>query len=85
MNNLRTLILSNAEGLLNKVLSPNSNVPCPGNDTIGLTLALYNVSLSAFLGLNASFVTLRSCPLLTPAGENHASATESVLAHNPAW
>ena len=40
MNNLLTLILSNAEGLLNKVLSPNNNVPCPGSDTIGLTLAL---------------------------------------------
>ena len=34
IKSLRTFILSNAEGLLNKVLSPNSKVPCPGNDTI---------------------------------------------------
>ena len=40
MNNLRTLILSNALGLLRRVLSPNRTVPSPGNVTIGLTLFL---------------------------------------------
>ena len=39
MNNLLTLILSNALGELNPVLSPNNTVPCPGKVTIGLILA----------------------------------------------
>ena len=30
MNNLLTLILSNAEGAVNPVLSPKRTVPCPG-------------------------------------------------------
>ena len=75
MNNLRTLILSNAEGLLSRVLSPNNIIPCPGKETNGFTLPLYNVSLSALLGLYANLVTPNSCPRFTPAGENHASAT----------
>ena len=56
MNNLLTLILSNAEGVVNAVLSPKRTVPCPGNVTIGLILALYKSSLDDCDGLNASFV-----------------------------
>ena len=84
MNNLRTLILSNADGLLSRVLSPNNIIPCPGKETNGFTLPLYNVSLSALLGLYANLVTPNSCPRFTPAGENHASATFEALAHKPA-
>ena len=51
MNNLLTLILSNAEGVDNAVLSPKSSVPWPGNVTIGLTLALYKSSLEDCEGL----------------------------------
>ena len=58
MNNLRTLILEKAlESLAASVLSPNNTVPCPENVTTGLTLALQSKSLSAYVGLNASFVT----------------------------
>ena len=39
-NNLRTLILSNAEGLASFVLSPNSITPAPGIFAIGFTPAL---------------------------------------------
>jgi len=40
LNNLRTLIRSNADGFESNVLSPKRSVPSPGNETIGLTLAL---------------------------------------------
>jgi GTPase SAR1 family protein len=36
INNLRTLILSKADGFVVKVLSPNSTVPCPGKVPTGL-------------------------------------------------
>ena len=39
MNNLLTLILSNALGDERPVLSPNRTVPVPGKVTIGLILA----------------------------------------------
>ena len=45
MNNLLTLILSNALGEVKPVLSPNSTVPCPGKVTTGLILFGYKVSL----------------------------------------
>ena len=45
INNLLTLILSNALGADKPVLSPNNTVPWPGNVTTGLILALYNSSL----------------------------------------
>ena len=73
MNNLRTLILSNADGVDNAVLSPNNTVPWPGNVVTGLTLALYKSSLDACLGLNATLVIPIYCPLENPAGEIHAS------------
>ena len=44
MNNLRTLILSKADGLLNRVLSPNKTGPMPGNETTGLIPILYKSS-----------------------------------------
>ena len=56
MNNLLTLILSNAEGLVRPVLSPNNTVPWPGKVTIGLILARYKSSLDDCEGLNASLV-----------------------------
>src|SRR5210317_295117 len=84
MNSLLTLILSNAEGADNPVLSPNNTVPCPGNVATGFTLALYNSSLCVLVGLNASFTTPLTIPLLKPAGEYQASATKSVLAASPA-
>ena len=40
MKSLLTLILSNADGADQPVLSPNNNVPCPGKVTTGFTLAL---------------------------------------------
>ena len=73
MNSLLTLILSNAEGDVNAVLSPNSTVPCPGNVTIGLILARYRSSLLDCFGLKASLVIPKYCPLENPAGENHGS------------
>ena len=42
INNLLTLILSNADGLLCKVFCPNALIPCPGNCAIGFTFASYN-------------------------------------------
>ena len=50
MNNLLTLILSNAEGVLSAVLSPKRTVPLLGNVTIGLILALYKSSLMIAMG-----------------------------------
>ena len=84
MNNLRTLILSNAEDLNCRVLSPYKSVPCPGKATIGLTPTLYRSSLSTCLGLNANLVTFLILPLVVPAGLNHASATLSAFAESPA-
>ena len=84
MNNLLTLILSNALALESKVLSPNNTVPWPGNVTNGFTLFLYSASLSDWLGLKDNLVIPKICPLLNPAGENHASLSESVLAITPA-
>ena len=52
MNNLRTLILSKAEGLASFVLSPNKITPAPGMLAIGFTPALYKVSLCGFVGEN---------------------------------
>ena len=60
INSRRTLIRSNAEARFCEVLSPNNIVPCPGNETNGLTLALYSVSRSVLLGLNPNLVTPRS-------------------------
>ena len=59
MNSLLTFILSNAEGLVNAVLSPKRTVPWPGNVHIGLILALYKSSLDDCDGLNASLVIPR--------------------------
>src|SRR5210317_2323423 len=84
MNNLLTFILSNALGFDNPVLSPNNTVPCPGNVATGFTLALYNSSLCALVGLNANLTAPLMIPLLKPAGENHESAIKSVLAARPA-
>jgi hypothetical protein len=42
INNLLTLILSNADGADNPVLSPKRTVPCPGKNATGLTLLGYN-------------------------------------------
>ena len=39
MNNLLTLILSNALGFARAVLSPNNTVPLPGKATTGLIRA----------------------------------------------
>ena len=80
MNNLLTLILSNAEGDVNAVLSPNNTVPWPGNVTTGLTLARYKISLSAASGLKDNLIAPLTPPLLYPAGENHASLSRSDLA-----
>ncbi len=49
INSLLTLILSNAEGEVNPVLSPNKTVPCPGKVATGFTLALYKSSLCVYL------------------------------------
>ena len=38
MNNLRTLIRSNADAFPNPVLSPNSTIPAPGEKMIGFIL-----------------------------------------------
>src|SRR6056300_1575153 len=38
INNLLTLILSNAEGLACSVFCPNTVTPCPGNVAIGFNL-----------------------------------------------
>src|SRR5210317_2293804 len=84
INNLLTLILSNADGALNPVLSPNRTVPCPGKVTTGLILFLYNSSLCVFDGLYANLTAPLITPLLKPAGENHESAIKSVLAAKPA-
>ena len=56
MNNLLTLILSNAEGEVSAVLSPNNTVHWPGKVTIGLILARYKSSLDDCEGLKASLV-----------------------------
>ena len=84
MNNLLTLILSNALGEVKPVLSPNNTVPCPGKVTTGLILAGYKTSLCALLGLNANLTTLLIIPLFNPAWENQVSLVISVLAHRPA-
>ena len=63
-NNLLTLILSNALGLLSAVLSPKSVTPWPGKLTTGLTLARYNLSLSAFFGLYDNLIAFLTPPLL---------------------
>ena len=70
MNRRRTLILSKAEDLPKAVLSPNKTIPAPGEKITGLTLAEYNLSLSACEGLYASFTALRIAPLVVPPGEN---------------
>ena len=59
INNLLTLILSNALGFESAVLSPKRTVPWPGKVTTGLTLAGYRISLCALFGLNASFTAPR--------------------------
>ena len=84
MNNLLTCILSNARGADNPVLSPNNTVPCPGNVTTGFILALYKSSLCVLLGLKASLTAPLIIPLLSPAGQYHASAIKSVIAERPA-
>ena len=73
MNNLRTLILSNADGFTNCVLSPKRIVPSPGNETTGLTCDWYNLSRSAFFGLKGSFTTPLIWPLVNPPGEKKGS------------
>ena len=60
INNLLTLIRSNALGFDNAVLSPKRTVPSPGNETIGLTLAGYSSSLCVFDGLNANLTAPKS-------------------------
>ena len=50
-NSRLTFIRSNALGFVNAVLSPKSVTPCPEKFTTGFTLARYNLSLSALLGL----------------------------------
>ena len=73
INNLRTLILLNADSLDSKVLSPNNWVPFPGNVTTGFTPAWYKVSLWVLFGENPNLTTFLIWPLEAPAGENHAS------------
>ena len=51
INNLRTLMRSNALGFDCAVLSPYKIVPWPGNEQIGFILARYKMSLLAFCGL----------------------------------
>ena len=84
MNRRRTLILSKADGEESPVLSPNNTTPWPGNETIGLTLAVYNLSLSDCLGEYASLVAFLKLPLLYPAGENQVSEFIVELMHSPA-
>ena len=63
-NNLLTLILSNALGLVKAVLSPKRVTPWPGKLTTGLTLARYKRSLSACVGLKESLIAPLTPPLL---------------------
>ena len=67
INNLRTLILSKADGFAYSVLSPNKTVPCPGKDTTGLIPFTYKSSLFVLVGSNANLVTFLILPLLNPA------------------
>src|SRR3990170_138032 len=73
INNLRTLILSNADGFSRRVLSPNKYTPRPGVDTTGLHPTLYRLSLSALAGLYASLTEFLIIPLLRPAGDHQGS------------
>ena len=45
INNLLTLILSNADAVDCKVFCPNTTTPLPGNVAIGFTLPVYKLSL----------------------------------------
>ena len=78
------MILSNAEGLASFVLSPNSITPAPGILAIGLTPALYKVSLCGLVGVNDIDVIPKYCPLRDPAGENQGALFKSVAAMIPA-
>ena len=83
-NNLRTFILSNADGLDEFVLSPNNKIPSAGIFAIGLIPTLYNASLSAFVGERTISVIPRYLPRLDPAGENQRADTSSLAAIIPA-
>lgn len=58
-------------------------MPAPGNVAIGLTFALYKVSLCALVSFLSAWITLGIPPLVKPAGANHGAAAPSVNAYTP--
>jgi hypothetical protein len=83
INNLLTLIRSNADALVCNVFWPNTTTPDLGNAVIGLTLSAYNVSLDAFGKLKDVLSTVGNAPLFRPAGANQGSPTLSLNAYTP--
>ena len=83
INNLRTLILSNAEDLNWSVFWPQIQTPVCGNVAIGLILASYNWSLSDWFNLILASNTFPNTPLFKPAGANHSACKASLAAIAP--
>ena len=83
INNLLTFTLSKAEALVCKVFWPNTAIPVPGKEAIGLTLALYKESLSVLDNLLSAWITPTNPPLTSPAGANHGASAPSVNAYTP--
>ena len=82
INNLRTLILSNAEALFWSVFWPHAQTPTPGNVAIGLILFSYKVSLSVCVKFLSALIAVIP-PLLSPAGAYHSAATVSLYDITP--
>ena len=83
INNLLTLILSNAVALSCNVFWPQIQTPVAGNVAIGLILESYNTSLSAWFNLILASITFPNIPLFKPAGANHSAAILSEAAIAP--
>ena len=83
INNLRTLILSNAVDLSWNVFWPQIQTPVCGNVAIGLIFSLYKRSLSDWFNLTLASSTLPKTPLFKPAGANHSAAILSEAAIAP--
>ena len=79
INNLRTLILSNADSLTCSVLLPQIIGPVSLNVAIGFNLPTYNVSLSSKVSFFLALVAFTT-PLVYPADANQGKATLSVKA-----